>query len=250
MLDPHELPLPRGQTAVLALLQRWATREGYSWFLVATTPEEKVLTTVEKLDGKFLVNLPPLSRHYRRQAGLPVAHLLLGPGPQGGRWPYALLADKKLPGEAMKRLSPESPLRWLAYREGAWQPTYELVPDERGGWTWRLVAEFHRALLEEALHHARRGDWPRLVGHLRTLGNLPAYRGVWGQLQDIRKRVQRLWGDTQLRSPDGQWKAPPWRAALEGWPKTPLSPVGMRLWVEAGEGRPRSLGEWLEGPCG
>ncbi|WP_297854765.1 hypothetical protein [Meiothermus sp.] len=107
------------------------------------------------------------------------------------------------------------------------------------------MEDFYRELLEEALHYALQGNWPRLVGHMKTLGNLPMYRGVWQQIQEIRKRVMKAWGDRHLRSPEGQWKAPPWRVATEGWPKTPLSPIGMRLYVEPGEGRPRTVGEWL-----
>ena len=78
---------------------------------------------------------------------------------------------------------------------------------------------------------------------MRTLAHLPMFSGVWSQIQEIRKRVQQYWGDRHLRDPSGQWKAPPWRAGLEGWPRTPLSPVGMRLYPEE---PPRTLGEWWE----
>jgi hypothetical protein len=138
---------------------------------------------------------------------------------------------------------PECPLTWVAWRKGAWRPTYVLLQDKRGRLTWSLTEEFFQELLEEALHYAHRGDWVRLVGHLKTVGNLPAFSGVWSQMQEIRKRVQKVWGDKTLRYPDGQFRSPPWKRALEGWPRTPLSPIGMRLYPDE---PPRTLGEWWE----
>lgn len=242
MTDPADHPIPRSQSAAMALILRAVSRDGYRWYHVQTAPEERILEALRKLDERHRILLDRRARNLRREAGLPLAQAVLGPRPRGGRWPLVLLADRRLPGEAMERVD-RKPLPWPAWRREAWRPTYELYRDERGRWTWRLVEAFYRELLEEALHHAQRGDWLRLVGHLKTLGNLPAYRGVWLQMQDIRRRVQGLWGDRHLRSPGGGWQAPPWRTALEGWPRTPLSPVGMRLWPE--EGEPRTVGEWL-----
>jgi len=138
---------------------------------------------------------------------------------------------------------PECPLTWVAWRKDAWRPTYVLKEDKRGHLTWSLTDEFFKELLEEALHHAHRGDWPSLVGHLKTIGSLPAFAGVWSQMQEIRKRIQKVWGDKHLRSRDGQFASPPWKRALENWPKSPLSPIGMPLYPDE---PPRTLGEWWE----
>lgn len=240
---PEDYPLYRSQSAVLAAILRLVSRDGYRWHHVQTAPEERILVVMAKLHDRYRVLMDPQARHLRREAGLPLAQVILGPEPKGGRWPLVLLSDRDLEDEPMRRVD-QTPLRWPAWRGEAWRPTYELYREEGGRWTWRLVEAFYRELLEEALHHAHRGDWPRLVGHLKTLGHLPMYRGIWAQLQEIRRRVQALWGDRHLRAPGGQWKAPPWRKALEEWPKTPLSPIGMRLFVEEGEDRPRTLGEW------
>jgi hypothetical protein len=71
------------------------------------------------------------------------------------------------------------------------------------------------------------------------------FGGIFHQVQDIRKRVQKLWGDQHLRSPNGQWKAPPWKKALVDWPKRALA-ASVYLYVDpAVDGpRPRTLGEW------
>jgi len=247
MIPPEDYPLYRSQTAVLAAALRLVSRDGYTWHHVQTAPEGRILAALTKLHERHRVLMDPPARHLRREAGLPVAQVLLAPEPKGGVWPLLLLADRRLPGEAMHRVTdPSHPLTWPAWRGEAWRPTYQLHRDERGRWTWRLTEDFYRELLEEALYHAVRGDWPRLVAHLKPMGNLPMFRGVWLQLQEIRRRVMRAWGDRHLRNPEGQWRTPPWRTALEGWPKTPLTPIGMRLYLEPGEGRPRTLGEWLE----
>jgi hypothetical protein len=145
--------------------------------------------------------------------------------------------------KAKKAKIPTEPLTWVAWRGNAWRPTYVLKRDASGRLTWFLTEEFFQELLEEALLYAHRGDWTRLVGHLKTAGNLPAFAGVWGQMQEIRKRVQKAWGDKYLRSRDGRFTSPPWKSALENWPRTPLSPTGMRLYPDE---PPRTLGEWWE----
>jgi hypothetical protein len=245
--DPADYRLYRSQTAVMAAI-RQAVANGYRYYLVATTPEKKVLGAVAKIDQKHRVLLSPEARRVKKEAGLPVAQLFLGPEPRGGRWPYALLATKKLQGEEMESAEGKKPLQWVAWRKEAWLPTYELRKDgDTGRWTWYLTEAFYRELLEEALHHARTGNWPKLVAHLKTLGNLPMFGGIFHQVQDIRRRVQKLWGDQHLRSPGGQWKAPPWRKALEDWPKRPLA-ASVYLYVDpAVDGdRPTTLGEWWE----
>ncbi len=244
--DPSDYRLYRSQTALMAAVLRHVAQSGLTWHLVATTPEAKALAAVRKLHEKFYVLLEPKAWTLRRKAGLPVARLHLGPFPRGGVWPYVLLSDRKLKGERMQNAK-QKPLRWVAWRKDAWRPTYELRFDERGKWTWYLVEAFYRELLEEALYYAEKGDWPRLVGHMKTLGNLPAFRGVFLQLQDIKKRVMKRWGDRHLRSPAGQWKTPPWKKALEGWPARPISPVRVYLYVdpEVDGDRPRTLGAWF-----
>jgi hypothetical protein len=62
-------------------------------------------------------------------------------------------------------------------------------------------------------------------------------------MHEIRKRVQKAWGDKYLRYPDGQFRSPPWKNALKNWPKSPLSPTGMRLYPDE---PPQTLGEWWE----
>ncbi len=237
--------LYRSQTAVMAAI-RQAVIAGYRYYLVATTPEEKVMAAVEKIHQKHRVLLSPEARRARREAGLPVASLFLGPEPRGGRWPYALVATKRLEGEAMRSVEGKVPLRWVAWRKGAWLPTYELRKDgDTERWTWFLADDFYRELLEEALHHTRTGNWPKLVAHLKGLAHLPMFGGIFHQVQDIRKRVQKLWGDQHLRSPNGQWKSPPWKVALADWPKRALA-ASVYLYVEpAVDGpRPTTLGEW------
>lgn len=251
MTDPEDYPLLRSQSALLAQALRLVSRDGYTWWQVQTAPVEKVLAAVKKLDEKHAVLIAPKARAIRKEARLPVAHLLLAPvsvmPPENPppTWPLMLLAPHPLPGEGMRRVEaspePQRPLYWVAWREGEWKPTYVLRKDQRGRWTWFLEPSFHRALLEEALAYAAEGDWRALVGHMKALGNLPMFSGVWSQIQEIRKRVQKLWGDRHLRDPSGQWKAPPWRKAVEEWPKAPLSPIGMRLYPEE---PPRTLGEW------
>jgi hypothetical protein len=145
--------------------------------------------------------------------------------------------------KAKKAKIPERELTWVAWRADRWRPTYVLKRDDSGRLTWFLTEEFFQELLEEGLHYAHRGDWSRLVGHLKTVKNLPAFAGVWSQMEEIRKRVKKAWGDKNLRSPDGQFKSPPWKRALEGWPRTPLSPIGMRLYPDE---PPTTLGEWWE----
>lgn len=246
-MEPADYPLLRSQTAAMAAIRRYVA-DGYLHHLVTTTPTEKVLQAVRTLHEKHRVLISPEAQRVRKEAGLPTARLVLGPAPQGGRWPYALLATAKLANEQMAR-TPKTPLRWPAWRKEDWRPTYVLIPDpDTGRWTWFLEREFQRELLEEALHYTTRGDWPKLVGHLKTLGNLPRFGGIVQQLEEIRKRVQQAWGDRHLRSPDGQWKQPPWRKALEDWPKRPLG-ANVYLYVseeEAKAGRPRTLGEWLK----
>lgn len=246
MTDPADFPLPRNQTATLSLLLQAVARGGYAWHAVQTSPEDRILVALGRLHERHRILIDRQARHARREAGLPVGYLVLGPEPRGGRWPMALLGNQKLPGEPMHRVDdPRHPLTWVAWRKEDWRPTYVLRFDtDRQRWTWYLEEAFYQELLEEALHWTQRGDWPRLVAHLKAVGRLPAFHGVWSQAQEIRRRVQRLWGDRHLRDPGGQWKEPPWRTALEGWPKRPL-PVAVRIWRGAEE-PPRTVGEYLE----
>lgn len=244
MVRPDDVLLPRSQTAVLSLILREVSRGGYSWHSVQTAPEERILVAIAKLHERHRVLINAMGRHARREAGLPVAYLVLGPEPRGGRWPVVLLGNQKLPGENMHQVNdPRHPLSWVAWRKEAWRPTYVLKRDpDRQKWTWWIEDSFYHELLEEALHWTQRGDWPRLVRHLRMLGTLPLFHGVWEQIHDIRQRVQRLWGDRHLRDPSGQWKEPPWRRVVEEWPKRPL-PITVRVWRDE---PPRTVGEWLE----
>jgi hypothetical protein len=225
---------------------RQAVIAGYRYYLVATTPEEKVVGAVTKINERHRVLISPEARRARREAGLPVASLFLGPEPRGGVWPYVLVATRRLEGEEMRSAEGKRPLQWVAWRKGTWLPTYELRKDpDTDRWTWHLTQDFYRELLEEALHHTRTGNWPKLVAHLKTLANLPMFGGVFQQITDIRKRVQALWGDTHLRSPNGQWKSPPWKKVLADWPRRPLA-ASVHLYVDpAVDGdRPKTLGEW------
>jgi hypothetical protein len=227
---------------------RQAVAKGYRYYLVATTPEEKTLAAVAKLDERHRILISPEARRARKEAGLPVAQLFLGPEPRGGRWPYVLVATKKLQGEKMWSVEGKYPLTWVAWRKGTWAPTYELKRDpETNRWTWYLTEPFYRELLEEAIHYTHTGNWPKLVAHLKTLANLPMFGGVFQQITDIRKRVQKLWGDTHLRSPNGHWKSPPWKTALADWPRRALA-ASVYLYVDpAVDGdRPTTLGEWWE----
>ncbi len=267
---PEEYRLLRSQTALLAEVLRLVSRDGYAFWQTQTTPTENILLAVKRLDEKWAILLDRRARSHRRHARLPVVHALLAPvsvqPPTAPRptWPILVLSDRPLPNERMYRVEgvdgpvegvdkkkeakkeakiATRPLTWVAWRKDEWRATYLLKKDKRDRLTWFLTEDFFQELLEEALLHAHRGDWPRLVGHLKTVGNLPAFAGVWSQMQEIRKMVQKAWGDKNLRYPDGQFRAPPWKRAVEGWPRTPLSPVGMRLYPDE---PPRTLGEWWE----
>lgn len=102
MPDPADYRLYRSQTAVMAAI-RQAVTAGYRYYLVATTPEEKVLVAVEKISKRHHALISPEAQRVRREAGLPTARLFLGPEPRGGRWPYALLATKRLEGRSWPR---------------------------------------------------------------------------------------------------------------------------------------------------
>jgi hypothetical protein len=264
LATPEEYRLLRNQSALLAEVLRLVSRDGYTFWQLQETPTEKVLLAVRRLDEKWAILLDRRARSHRRTARLPVVHALLAPvsvqPPTSPHpiWPILVLSDQPLPNERMCKVKtdnasetrkakrgdvPECPLTWVAWRKGAWRPTYVLLQDKRGRLTWSLTEEFFQELLEEALHYAHRGDWVRLVGHLKTVGNLPAFAGVWSQMQEIQKRVQKAWGDKNLRYPDGHFRSPPWKRALENWPRTPLSPIGMPLYPDE---PPRTLGEWWE----
>jgi len=256
---PEEYTLLRNQSALLAEALRLVSRDGYAFWQLQETPTEKILLAVRRLDEKWAILLDRRARSHRRTARLPVVHALLAPvsvqPPTAPHptWPILVLSDRPLPNERIYRVEgvdskadkkiPPRPLTWVAWRADRWRPTYVLKRDERGRLTWSLTEEFFQELLEEALYYAHRGDWTRLVGHLKTVGSLPAFAGIWSQMQEIRKRVQKVWGDKNLRYPDGQFRSPPWKRALENWPKSPLSPIGMRLYPDE---PPRVLGEWWE----
>ncbi|MFN4073757.1 MAG: hypothetical protein ACK4G4_10160 [Thermus sp.] len=243
MYGPEEHPLPRSQSGVLALILRLVARDGYGWYSVQYAPEDRILVALSKIHAKNPVLMDGMSRHLRRKAGLPAAMVILAPEPKGGRWPLALLATQDLKGENMNRVDAKHPLTWPAWREGKWQPTYVLRRDpNRQRWTWYLEEAFYRALLEEALLLARMEDWGRLREHLRRVGTLPLFHGIWEQAHEIRRRVHRLWGDRHRRGPGGEWKRPPWGGALEGWPQRPFS-LNVPVWRDE---PPRTVGEWLE----
>jgi len=257
---PEDYRLLRSQSALLAEVLRLVSRDRYTLWQLQETPTEKIILAVKRLDEKWAIMLDRHARSHRRNARLPVVHALLAPvsvqPPTAPRptWPILVLSDQALPNERMyrvegvdtdntdKKISTKA-LTWVAWRKDAWRPTYVLKKDKRSRFTWFLTEDFFQELLEEALHYAHRGDWPRLVGHLKTVGNLPAFSGIWSQMQEIRKKVQKVWGDKLLRSPDGQFKATPWKRPLGEWPKSPLSPIGMRLYPDE---PPRTLGEWWE----
>jgi hypothetical protein len=259
---PEEYRLLRNQSALLAEALRLVSRDRYAFWQLQQTPTEKILLAVKKLDEKWAILLDHRARSHRRNARLPVVHALLAPvsvqPPTSPHptWPILVLSDRPLPNERMYKIKgvdgddnadnadkkiPTRPLTWVAWRKDRWEPTYVLRRDERGRLTWFLTEDFFQEILEEGLHYAHRGDWTRLVGHLKTVGNLPAFAGVWSQMQEIWKRVQKAWGDKLLRSRNGRFMSPPWTAALEDWPQTPLSPIGMRLYPDE---PPRTLGEW------
>jgi hypothetical protein len=263
LATPEEYRLLRNQSALLATALRLVSRDGYAFWQLQQTPTEKILLAVKKLDEKWAILLDRYARSHRRDARLPVVHALLAPvsvqpptSPHS-TWPILVLSDRPLPNERMFRVEgvdadpvdktnskiPTRPLTWVAWRADRWRPTYVLKRNEGEGsrLTWSLTDDFFQELLEEGLHYAHRGDWVRLVGHLKTVGNLPAFAGVWSQMQEIQKRVQKAWGDKLLRSRNGRFMSPPWTAALEDWPQTPLSPIGMPLYPDE---PPRTLGEW------
>jgi len=258
LATPEEYRLLRNQSALLATALRLVSRDRYAFWQLQETPTENILLAVKRLDEKWAILLDKRARSHRRNARLPVVHALLAPvsvqPPTAPHptWPILVLSDQPLPKERMFKVEgvgvdtkkakiPTQPLTWVAWRKEAWRPTYALERDERGHLTWFLTADFFQEILEEALLHAHRGDWVRLVGHLKTVGNLPAFSGVWSQMQEIQKRVQKAWGDKHLRSPDGQFASPPWKSALKNWPRTPLSPIGMPLYPDE---PPRTLEEW------
>ena len=70
MPDPADYRLYRSQTAVMAAI-RQAVANGYRYYLVATTPEEKALGAVAKLHERYKVLLSPEARRARKEAGMP-----------------------------------------------------------------------------------------------------------------------------------------------------------------------------------
>jgi hypothetical protein len=267
LATPEEYRLLRNQSALLAEVLRLVSRDKYAFWQLQETPTEKVILAVKRLDEKWAILLDKRARSHRRTARLPVVHALLAPvsvqppASPHPTWPILVLSDRPLPNERMHRVEgvdnnnaenadkakkakiPTQPLTWVAWRKDKWRATYVLKVNDRGRLTWFLTEDFFQELLEEGLHYAHRGDWPRLVGHLKTIGNLPAFSGVWSQMWEIQKRVQKTWGDKHLRSPDGQFRSPPWKRELKNWPQTPLSPIGMPLYPDE---PPRTLGEWWE----
>jgi hypothetical protein len=257
LATPEEYRLLRNQSALLATALRLVGRDGYTFWQLQETPTEKIILAVKRLDEKWAILLDRHARLHRRNARLPVVHALLAPvsvqppAAPHSTWPILVLSDRPLTNERMFRVEganasadkkiPAQPVTWVAWRANAWRPTYVLKRDARGRLTWFLTEEFFQELLEAGLHYAHRNDWPRLVSHLKTVGGLPAFAGVWSQIHEIRKRVQKAWGDKHLRSRDGRFTSPPWKSALGGWPRTPLSPIGMRLYPDE---PPRTLGEW------
>lgn len=243
MYDPKDYPLPRNQTATLALILRLVAQGGYTWYAVQTAPKDKILIALKKLHEKHRILIDPQARHARREAGLPVAYLVLGPCPMGDTWPMVLLANKRLKGETMYRTEDKAhPLAWLGWSGEKWRPMYLLHrhPDTQR-WTWSLTEDRYRQYLEEALLYAKEGDWPKLNALLKRLGKLPSFRGVWEQRGHILRRVQKAWGDKHLRSSKGQWKEPPWRQATEDWPKQPYR-VSIQIW----DNPPQTVGKCLK----
>jgi len=242
MPDPASYPLLRSQTALLAKAYLLTQREGYRWWKLQTSPEEKILAALHKLDERHYILLDPNTRSYRRRAGLPVAQVLLAPEPQGGKWPLLLLASERLQGENLQDARRKA-LTWMAYSKEEWTPFYVL--EARGGHptpTWWLHEEVYRRFLDEGLHYAATQDWPRLAGLLRHLGGYPPFRGVLQQIREIERRARQIWSGRIVREAQGRNPLPPWRSATQGWRKTSLAPMGVHLYREE---PPRTLGEWI-----
>ncbi len=188
LATPEGYRLLRNQTALLATALRLVSRDGYAFWQLQETPTENILLAVKRLDEKWAVLLDRRARSHRRNAHSPVVHALLAPvivqpptAPHS-TWPILVLSDRLLPNERMFKVEgvdnadkkvPTRPLTWVAWRKDKWRATYVLKEDQRGQLTWFLTEDFFQELLEEALYYAHRGDWVRLVGHLKTVGSYP-----------------------------------------------------------------------------
>lgn len=244
-MEPPAYPLLRSQAAVLAVILDYVA-EGYTWHLTSSTPETKILRTVDLLHQKHRVLAGAEDQRLRRVAGVARARLVLAPEPKGGRWPYVLLGDRKLAGEGLREVT-KTPVTWPAFRSDTqqWQETYELRrhPDS-ARWTWWLTRPAFEELMRQVVEAAEAGEWERVVNRLVLAFGLPAFRGVREQMLKLLKAAHHTWGDRQYRSAGGKWGSPPWRS-LE-LPRA-ISPV--RTWryfrQDEAPGRPRTLGEWI-----
>ncbi len=123
-----------------------------------------------------------------------------------------------------------------------WLPTYELRKDgDTGRWTWYLTEAFYRKLLEEALHYARTGNWPRLVGHLKTLGHLPMFGGFSGRSRTSAGGCRSSGETPTSGAPTGSGRAP-LEKSPGGLAKAPLA-ASVYLYVDQGAHEGYRLGE-------
>lgn len=225
----------------MALILQQVARSGYTWHHYQTAPTAKLISGLTKLHDKHRILLDQQARTLRRKSGFPVAYLVLTPWPEKERWPMVLLATKKLKGERMAKVK-EKPLIWPGWNGVEWVPMYILHFDpETEQWTWRLTEKRYEGYLGEALFYAHEGNWPKLNALLAHLNNLPNFRGILEQKEEILGRVQKVWGDKYLRTSKGHWREPPWRKVVERWPKHP-TPIAIRVWDDP----PRTVGSYLE----
>lgn len=236
--------LYRSQTAVLTEIVKLTTRN-YRFHLIANAPANKILGAVTKIDEKHHVLVSADHQCVRGRSGLPRARLILAPRPEGGVWPYALIGDTKLKGEAVRRFD-NVPTRWPAYRRhlGRWVDTYELVvAPSTGRLTWRLVDQVFEELLQAVVTAAREGRWDEVVKTLKLATLYPMFGGVRVQVQRVYDAAHKFWGDRQYRNSGGKWGSPPWNQFEI--PK-PLG-LGNELRVRDDEwpARPVTLGDWV-----
>ncbi len=218
---PEECPLPRNQTAAMQLILTLISRAGLRWVHYGEVPPEKVLKFVRRMMDQHAVHLPSAALTYRKQAGLPVARLVLAPYPEelphltNGTtrlvWPYMLIASHDLKGENMSPLwpsrvgspdggrFPHGPGR-LNY---TWRTRYVLgVRPRTSGrkaanpwvYTWYLTDwEFEKwaGILAE---YARKGDAYQVHKRLAYLAEFPRFAGIRGDLRALLRLVRKHWG--------------------------------------------------------
>lgn len=222
-LEAGEYQLPPDLTGALARIHRLVS-EGYRWWKPQTVPRDELPKALAKLHAKHFILLDTRARQARKEAGLPVAQVVVShrvgeykPG-KPDTWLLMLLATKKLPGEEMHHIAKKPP-RWLGRGTA-----FQMAKDARGKWQWEIAPEAFAFYTETVVHHIARRDWGELARFFHSeLDRLPNLKGINAQRLSLLKRVEKAWGDLYLRNAGPRRKKPDWMKELKERWRTPLS---------------------------